>query len=153
LFANNARFDRGPAGTPKSLPRSARGLLLAEGDDEIGRKARRSKCHLKDLLDGIENRRMALDDLVSWEKPTTMREAFLLMLFCGWRHANDGEEESDAVGRLLDTITLFLEEQSGTTAQDLGLGEYIPRRRQEAIDNALALIERAKAEPAAEATL
>jgi hypothetical protein len=130
---------------------SGRLARLAGREDEIGCMARANQTHLKDQLDGIENRRNALHDLVSWEKPTTMREAYLLMLLCGWRHANDGDEETDAVGRLLDAITMFLEEQSGTTAEDLGLGDFISRGRAgSSRDNAFALIERANAEPAAE---
>jgi hypothetical protein len=128
--------------TPRPAEKRASSRIEKFGA-EIAKLSQES-CRLTDLCDELA-RLAGREDEIG-------REALLLMLLCGWRHGNAGDEESDAVGLLLDTITTFLEEQSGVTAEDLGFGGYV-RRRPEALDDVFALIERAKAEPATEATL
>ena len=124
---------------------------IAESKDEIGRDAWASHCHLKAESDSLSARKMALEDAVSWETPTTAREAFLMMLLCGWRNANAGKEETAVVDRLIYQITLFLEGISGTTAEELGLESFISRSDEDLLEEADGLLKRAASEPYAEA--
>ncbi len=128
-------------------------LETKEGDMDqilINSPARQVMIRLKNEADDIGNRKSVLEDIISWEVPGTAREAFLMMLLVGWRNANDGKEESDAVARLIDRITLFLEGLSGTTAEALGLGNFILRPDIELEAKAKRLLE-AAVQPHAEA--
>ena len=73
------------------------------------------------------------------------------MLLVGHRNANAGQEESEAVGRLINNITLFLEGLSGTTAEALGLGDFILRPDIEELEAKAKRLLDAGAQPQAEA--
>jgi hypothetical protein len=134
---------------------------VAQREDDIGRQAHALCCRLRAEMDTLTCKKIALEELVSWEAPANLREAFLLMLLCGWRHANanDGEAEAAAVGRAVSQITVFLEGHSSTAAEELGLASYLPgavERLDETLlesimDRAAALLQCAQAEPCAEA--
>ncbi len=68
-------------------------------------------------------------------------------MLTGGRVENAGQQESDAVERLLKNVTAFLEGLAGTTAEALGLGSYMsrPDAGQSAAEIANAVLKRAAA--------
>jgi hypothetical protein len=119
--------------------------------DQISNRAHAIHMGLTLQSKALGSQKVALEDAISWETPSTMREAFMMMLLVGGRNANAGQEESEAVDRLLQKITLFLEDHTDTSARELGLESFIAPER-EWTSEALDLIKRGGAEPYAEAS-
>ena len=128
-------------------------VVIHGGEDEItpGHPAALPIARFKSESAQLASRKVALEDAVSWEAPETAREAFLLMLLVGGRTANAGQEEREAVDRLIYHITLFLEGLSGTTAEALGLGGFIVRPDIEELEERAKDLLEAAAQPHAEA--
>jgi hypothetical protein len=127
--------------------------------DKIGMQASLLQTEFEHKLREMAEKRDSLEDLLVWETPRTVREAFLLMILVGYRADNlDDDENRDAVNavrRLVGKIALFLEEQSGTTAEELGLGNFIIREQKcysEPLEEKVSqIVQRDQAEPCQEA--
>jgi hypothetical protein len=110
---------------------------IENGEGEDAKRARPLIFNLQARERMVWSRKAALEDAVSYEVPNTLREAYILTLLVGHRTANAGQEESEAVERLISAVTGFLEKEAGIKAEDLGLASY--RESEEWTDEAVLL--------------
>ncbi len=77
--------------------------------------------------DSLAERIIRAEDQISYMPATNSPEAFLKLLILSWRAELDEPEDRALVRRLLRDATLFLETESGITAEEAGLGNWLDR--------------------------